>query len=182
MAFIGAAAAALIGQWQTHFLRPNEDVAYSTWNYSGAGVDAHYKAVDEVTADDATTYTRVSVGVKDSASNPLTLGFENPDNAVVTGQPVLVKVRHMVNTTVEDDNEVRWDFRLLEGGVERDSWFANQEDDGNWVTTQRTLSAAVRAAINDWDDVRVEVKATWTAGTSFEVDCDVTWEEISLHE
>src|SRR5215204_2014546 len=126
------------------FLRPNADAVDGNWtNQAGSNV-ALYDSLDETVASD-TDYIQ-------SPTNPINevckIALGDPSGALA--EPFVLRYRY------NNISGAQLKIRLLQGTTEIASW---TETTAGWNTSERTLTSPQFAAITDFTDLYVELKA-----------------------
>lgn len=127
------------------FLRPNDDAIDGNWlNDSGSNVNL-YASLNETTAVD-TSYIQ-------SPANPANevckIALSNPTGTLT--EPFVLRYRY------NNIGGATLTVRLLQGTTEIAAWPA--ETDAGWTTKERTLTSLQFAAITDFTELYVELKA-----------------------
>lgn len=155
---LGAAGmACAVGQLNTWYLRPNADVT-ANWSTFGSGTGL-WGRIDEETADDDTTYIYVDIDDNSIWSAECEFHLGDVVSAIDIDELVRISIRLKKKDYIGSIDQVEFAFQLMEGSTQRDAWTELVEFDDAYLTRTRNLSAGVKAAISNWDDLRIRAKA-----------------------
>lgn len=154
----------------TQFLRPVSDISDGTWTGQDGGTDL-YTYVDEVTADDATTFIRDN-GSNSTCEVQLSSGT---DPGVDTN--FVWQVRYRKNTSGGAQRGITLTI-LHNGSTVKTVAFTNISN--TWTTYNVTMDPTTEAAlITNFAQVSVRFESTTQAGgTARQI--HVTWTELAL--
>lgn len=151
------------------FGRPVSDVTDGGWEDTtgGDGDGANWDEIDEVTADDGTTFVRA-----DSSATMMEVGLSNvTDPASSSGHIIRFRAYATGSTGPE-----RITFTLVETTTVRATINNQSITRDSWNTYSYTLSGAEADAIGDYTDLRFRFSPTANGGDTI----DVTWAEFEV--
>ncbi len=141
------------------FARPNADRTDGDWeNESGDGTNL-YDSINEITADDDTTYIRCD----NSAANPCTVELETvTDPASSANHTIRYRYRK------DAPQSLNLTIRLKQGATTIASKYESTMLQGSYTDGSFTLSTAEADAITDYSDLHIQfesnnrgVRVTW---------------------
>lgn len=135
-------------------LRPDSTITSVNW--AAVGAATHHECVDDVIADDATTYVASGVG---TSSLIMTLG---------AGVDPSSNVDHTIHIRLKAVSATPLVVSLLEGASTTRANFFIPTVDTSWTDYSYTLSGVEADSITDYSDLRIRL---WGLPSSNVVDC-----------